>query len=411
MSKIRIRNFGPIKEGYTQDDGWMDVKKVTTFIGNQGSGKSTVAKLISTLTWIEKALVRGDYEKKWFERKNRFKNHYLNYHRLENYFPDLPGVETTIEYIGEAYSIQYRNGSLQIDEIPNNTYTLAQIMYVPAERNFISYVKSPNELKLASDSLKEFLTEYNNSKDEIKELVNLPINKTQVEYDKLNDTINLKGENYKVKLTEASSGFQSLVPLFLVSAYLSNSVKTQSEESKEPMTGEELKRFKRGVKDIWGNENLTDEQRRVALSVLSSKFNKSIFINIVEEPEQNLFPSSQWQLLQALLGYNNVNTGNSLIMTTHSPYMVNFLTLAAKAGILKKKIKEEDLLKKLNDVVPLNATIHEGDLVIYELEEKTGTIKKLETYKGIPSDENKLNGELGETNELYARLLEIQQVL
>ena len=51
MSRIKIKNFGPIKEGCTENDGWIDIKKVTLFIGNQGSGKSTVAKLISTLTW------------------------------------------------------------------------------------------------------------------------------------------------------------------------------------------------------------------------------------------------------------------------------------------------------------------------------------------------------------------------
>jgi len=55
MSKIKIKNFGPIKEGYQDYDGFMDIKKVTIFIGNQGSGKSTVAKVISTLLWIEKA--------------------------------------------------------------------------------------------------------------------------------------------------------------------------------------------------------------------------------------------------------------------------------------------------------------------------------------------------------------------
>jgi predicted ATPase len=60
MSRIRIKNFGPIKEGYQEDDGWLDVKKVTVFIGNQGSGKSTVAKLISSFMWLEKALIRGD---------------------------------------------------------------------------------------------------------------------------------------------------------------------------------------------------------------------------------------------------------------------------------------------------------------------------------------------------------------
>ena len=70
MSKIRIKNFGPIKEGFkeTLPDGsvndWLDVKKVTVFIGNQGSGKSTVAKLISTLTWIEKVLHRKDLTSK-----------------------------------------------------------------------------------------------------------------------------------------------------------------------------------------------------------------------------------------------------------------------------------------------------------------------------------------------------------
>ena len=43
MSKIRVKNFGPIKGGYQENDGWLDVKKVTLFIGNQGSGKSTIA--------------------------------------------------------------------------------------------------------------------------------------------------------------------------------------------------------------------------------------------------------------------------------------------------------------------------------------------------------------------------------
>ena len=62
MSKIRIKNFGPIKEGYIENGGWISIDKVTVFIGNQGSGKSTVAKLISTFSWIEKAIYRGDID-------------------------------------------------------------------------------------------------------------------------------------------------------------------------------------------------------------------------------------------------------------------------------------------------------------------------------------------------------------
>ncbi|MBR7551686.1 hypothetical protein KC220_24405, partial [Mycobacterium tuberculosis] len=87
-------------------------------------------------------------------------------------------------------------------------------MYVPAERNFITYVKTPKELKLSSESLQEFLTEFDNAKNQLKGLENLPINNVDLEYDKLNNTLNLKGKDYKLKLTEASSGFQSLVPLY-----------------------------------------------------------------------------------------------------------------------------------------------------------------------------------------------------
>lgn len=415
MSRIKIKNFGPIKNGCEANEGWIDIKKVTCFIGNQGSGKSTVAKLISTFTWIEKALVRGDYNKKWFERKNKLKNQYLNYHRLENYFKVNGAEKTVIEYEGDAFSIVFENGSLVISEVQNKEYPLPQIMYVPAERNFITYVKTPKELKLSSESLKEFLTEFDNAKNEMKGSESLPINNVGVEYDRLNDTLNLKGEGYKVKLTEASSGFQSLVPLYLVSSYLANSVKKQSETNKETMSSEELQRFKKGVEDIWNNNSLTDEQKRVALSVLSSKFNKTAFINIVEEPEQNLFPTSQWQMLQSLLKCNSMNKGNKLIVTTHSPYIINYLSIAIQGEYLEREIKKsvnkDVLLPKLYSLIPKESLISASNVAVYQLDEKDGSVKKLETIDGIPSDKNYLNDTLVESNLLFDSLLEIEQEL
>ncbi|PSL35079.1 AAA family ATPase [Chitinophaga ginsengisoli] len=410
MSRIRIKNFGPIKEGLLDNDGWIEVKKATVFIGNQGSGKSAVAKLISTFTWIEKALVRGDYDKKWFERKNKLQNQYLRYHRLENYLLDN---KTEIEYRGDAYSIRYADGSLNIEEISGSSYSLPQIMYVPAERNFIAYVKTARELKLSSDSLKEFLTEFENAKDAMKGHVKLPINNSDIEYDKLNDTLNLRGDGYKTKLTDASSGFQSLVPLFLVSDYLAVSVKKQSDDNKEPMSSDELQRFKKGIVDIWANASLTDEQRRIALSALSSKFNKTAFVNIVEEPEQNLFPSSQWQTLQCLLEFNNMSDGNKLIMTTHSPYIINFLSIAIQADYLKDKIieagKQSELLPQLEKVISGKSLISSASVIVYQLNELDGTIKKLSAAEGIPTDKNYLNDMLREGNNLFDTLLEIEE--
>ncbi len=415
MSRIKVKHFGPIQNGVGED--WIDIKKVTVFIGNQGSGKSTVAKLISTLMWIEKALRRGDYDIKHFERNGRFKNQYLSYHRIENYFIKKGKKEITeIEYEGEAFHLTYKNGKLTIKTADNyDDYPLPQIMYVPAERNFIANVKNVSALKLVSDSLVEFVTEYDYAKSEIKGIMDLPVQGVGVNYDKLNDTVNLIGNSYKLKLTEASSGFQSAVPMYLVSWFLTNSVKKQS-DNKEPVSSEELERFRKNVASIWSDKHLTDDQKRIAISTLSKQFNKSAFINIVEEPEQNLFPSSQWEMLKKLLEYNNMSEGNKLIMTTHSPYLVNYLSIAIQAGYLSKKIESEKdnpakFIERIEKIINRKSLIFSSEVAAYQLDEHTGMIHKLPSPYGIPSDKNYLNESLKDGNKIFDELLEIEQSL
>jgi hypothetical protein len=41
-------------------------------MGNQGTGKSTIAKIFSTLSWIEKALTRGNFTDDYLLRYKRF---------------------------------------------------------------------------------------------------------------------------------------------------------------------------------------------------------------------------------------------------------------------------------------------------------------------------------------------------
>jgi hypothetical protein len=202
------------------------------------------------------------------------------------------------------------------------------------------------------------------------------------------------------------------VPLYLVSDFLANSVKQQTGKE-SAMSSEETAKFKKGLRAIQDNEHLTDIQMRQAISELASAFNKTAFINIVEEPEQNLFPSSQWQMLQSLLKINNMNEDNKLVITTHSPYLINYLTIAIKAKQVIDNLLPDNkntLIAKLSKIIDTNSCVDTKFVSIYEMEEKTGTIKALSKYNElIPSDDNFLNNLLAETNNLYAELQEIEE--
>lgn len=409
MSRIKIKNFGPIKEALLSKNGWIDIKKVTILVGNQGSGKSTVAKLISVFLWIEKVLTRGDFKEEEFTAA-KFRAKYCAYHRITNYFIK---DKTELFYEGESFCFTYTTGGdFLIERVSGSmdVYQLPQIMYVPAERSFISMVK-PNLIKDLPDVLLTFLEEYEHAKDSIKGVFNLPINHASLEYNKQNDIVFVKGEDYRIRLMESSSGFQSIVPLLLVSQYLSDSVRDQAGKFRK-MSADEAKRFKKEVASIWANEDLTDSQRRIALSVLSSKFNKAAFINIVEEPEQNLFPTSQWEIMQSLLAFNNSLEANKLVITTHSSCLINGLLIAVKAGMLKEKAgSNSDMLKRINEIYLTDSSILPDDIGIYEFDEERGSISLLETCEGVSPDDNFLNSLLEKTNDIFANLLEIQRIL
>lgn len=406
MSKIKLKNFGPIKEGYQEDDGWFDIKKVTVFIGNQGSGKSTIAKLISTFTWIEKALYKQLVKKSEVTRKSKFENYYCEYQNLKNYF----NHETEIQFEGIAYKFHYKNGRLSIDEVKGHKYLVPKIMYVPAERNFVSAVSQPEKLKYLPKTLYTFLEEFERSKNELIDFLYLPINNLRFSHDNKKGISKIIGVDYDLPLYEASSGLQSSIPLFLVSKNLAEGIDRVSDNSISKVSLEEMQTLRIRILSLIRNEKLTEDIRNQAIELLSSVTKNDCFINVVEEPEQNLFPSSQRSILNSLLEFNSINEGNMLVMTTHSPYLINYLTLAIEANKLKSKVKTEELTSKLNEIVPLKSTLDGDDLVIYQLDEKNGQIVKLKSYKGLPSDENYLNIGLAESNDEFSKLLDIEDL-
>jgi hypothetical protein len=120
-------------------------------------------------------------------------------------------------------------------------------------------------------------------------------------------------------------------------------------------------------------------------------------------------------MLKKLLEFNNLNVGNKLVMTTHSPYLINYLSIAAQAGQLNEKLNTSNnagaLKKRMLNVIPEESLITSSDIVIYQLDERNGTINRLPSFEGIPSDRNYLNDSLRHGNEMFDELLAIEQEL
>ena len=408
MIKLKIQNIGPVKDGLDSNNGFIDFTGVTVFIGSQGSGKSTVAKVFSTLSWIEKALYRGDFTGNYLSQYNRFKKQ-LAYQGINNYLNE----NSLLEYTGNAFTIKYHNSKLSIrrGNGHKSDYKFPKIMYVPAERNFVSSVDRPDLVKRLPLPLYTFLDEYEEAKQSLGKGITLPVGQVKFEYRKQNKKSWLVGTDFKIELLEASSGFQSLVPLFIVTKHLTKIIRQNGSPTHKEISVNEENKIRKEIDELFGNENISEDIRRVVLEKLSARFKYSCFLNIVEEPEQNLYPFSQKEILFELLNSKNDFENNKLVITTHSPYIINYLTLAIKADIVKNKVECDDnnqkLLAELSTIVPLYSTTDPLTVSVYQLDD-FGSIKRLSDYKGLPSDENFLNEFLAESNDMFIKLMEIE---
>ncbi|MBL7795896.1 MAG: AAA family ATPase [Saprospiraceae bacterium] len=411
MAKLKVLNVGPIRSGFNESNGFLEFSDVTIFIGNQGSGKSTMAKLYSTLSWIEKALVREDFTDKYVVLYNRFKKH-LAYQNLGNYL----NQNSFIEYVGNAFRLVFENNQFQVFPLSQNKgYHFPKIMYVPAERNFVSAIDRPDLVKRLPLPLYTFMDEYEDAKQQLDGQVQLPVGEVSFEYRKQSKKSYLIGADYHIELLEASSGFQSMVPLVLVTRHLSNVIKNRANETRKKISLEEEEKIRRAVNKMVSDETISEDVLRVLLEKLSAKYRYESFINVVEEPEQNLYPTSQKEVLFDLLKYRNGHPNNKLIITTHSPYIINFISIAIQGAYLKSKIEQspnaDQLLTKLHQIVGPDSLISGENVLIYQFEEADGSIRKLPTFDGIPSDNNLLNQMLAEGNTMFDALLEIEQEL
>ena len=397
MKNIRVKSFGPIV-----DSGLIKVMPVTVFCGAQGSGKSTLAKLVSVCSWIEKSIMRHQIKPTDVTRYNHFAKRYCAYHNILSYFNN----DNVIEYDGDGISLAYEGGKTNITKAPTGAYIMPQICYIPAERNLLLAIERAEKIRRLPAALDDLMSVYRDALQCASLPKSLPLDGTfAVTYDKLNHVSWLHGDGFRIRTQEAASGFQSLIPLLLVTRYHSKRV---SEVAPSPMNVEEREQLYREIRQILTNTRLTAEIRAQLIAELNAGLLNECFINIVEEPEQNLFPLTQEKVLYELLAEYGRSKYNSLLLTTHSPYILNALSLAVKAGeLLDMTVDNKDLRERLNAVVPVESCVNSDAVTIYQLT-SSGTVDRLPMPNGLPSDDNFLNNSIERSNQLFDQLLQIE---
>lgn len=358
--RIIVRSFGPVKD--------IDVtfRKVTLFVGDQGTGKSCMAKLFSMFKWTEKVLSQKKYKLSYFEQYNRFKTKLCAYHRIDSFIhPD-----TYIRFEGLLYDFVYENGNFHVYDKAVETDGLPKIMYVPAERSIVSVAENKTKLlKELPDSSETFSDEFVNAKKFFQSGYALPFEGLRFEYDALNDASWIYGDGYKVRLVNASSGIQSSLPMSIVSEYLSKKI-DEREETK--LSKEEKDKLEKRVAEIMQNEDYTNSVKDMMIRQLSLANRYDQFINIVEEPELNLFPSSQMQVLFSLVDNATSSDKNMLVLTTHSPYslaIVNTMIMGGKAYANA----DDSMQNEIAQVLPTRYHIGKNDIAAYRLSSTDAT--------------------------------------
>ena len=375
--RLIVKSFGPVKD--------LDVifKKVTLFIGDQGTGKSCVAKLFSMFKWTEKVLSQKKYKLSYFEQYNRFKTKLCAYHRIESFIYE----NSYIKFEGNLYDFLYENGNFSVTEKNRDIKGISKVMYVPAERSIVSVAENKSKLlKELPDSSETFSDEFVNAKKFFQNGYNLPFEGLRFEYDSLNDAGWIHGVDYKVRLINASSGIQSSLPMCIVSEYLSSKI---SDKEEVKLSKEEKDKLEKRVAEIMQNEEYSDSIKDMMIRQLSYANRYNQLINIVEEPELNLFPRSQMEVLFSLI-YNNASAEeNMLVFTTHSPYslaIINTMIMGAKAYTNAT----EEQRGQIEAILPVKYQINENEIAAYRLSssdecycqsvinEKTGLVSKNE---------------------------------
>lgn len=426
--ELIVKNFGPIKDAHIQ------TKRYNVLIGNTSTGKSVLAKLISIAYELEFYFIEdGNFDafakllKKycidfpfsessqieisfalahWIISKDSFRiiksigspffkqdtvnisnNKDVAYlyreisidKNMENDLdPNNPIVEEAKKTYKELVDNIAHNQKTDLSQYSQPAIDLAYrtflayvydknaSIYIPAERNLMSvftnnifsFLKSGANIP---ESIKRFGSLYEAAKGENKNL-SIDFMNIKVDFANEDDKIVLDDAGTEIRFEQASSGMQSIIPLWAVYLY--------------------------GIK------------KHVQATA------------IIEEPELNLFPILQVDLINNLVVQLN-QTKAKLLITTHSPYILSVLDNLIYANDVYQKAKatnNKEQMQRIEKLVDPSILINYDEVAAY-LCKDDGVVERINDDEMRNTGAYALDKASTITSHIFNELMDIENEL
>lgn len=387
MATLKIHNFGPVH------DAIIEIRRFNLLIGEQSAGKSTIAKLIAIFTdYLTLAIICDQSENKLMDILESYDlNQYARRNDYSIVFADAfdglsvdiqitpEGIKSQVVINGNASNdpeqillaliqrkkffnverlLQIQTQMTQENRVKFVVDNVRNSMYIPAERIIASLTnRLLSALMLIKEqvpnNLLQFITELNNAKTRYSDF-EIGLLNIKYKFDNGIEFVEMENEEL-LPLQNASSGMQSVIPLLLALKY--------------------------------------------------AKDNRQYESYVVEEPECNLFPSKQIELLEILLS-ELYSTGRSLTITTHSPYLLSAMNNYLNAYKLSRDLKPEDK-EELKELISDKLWIDTNDCSIYSLGEDINGGEYCKEIKDTETgliDYNYLDGVSLEMSDIFSKI-------
>lgn len=376
--KLIIKNFGPI----TNVD--LDLRRVNVLIGDQGTGKSTIAKLL----WVLKNTAYNNYgplsltiagnEIKSVTEIDKFRNDNFSDEftqivqkvELKNYFNKDTYIffETglcKIEINGSVIIFLDKGASKEKNTNLNYFIPAFREAYILLRNNYPAILNAKANLPTILNTFGQY---FNNYREELKYFNFQNIIGVDYKYTNGNEFIVLKSGK-EITFEESSSAVNSVVPLLVVFLGIVNDISTESTR-------------------IYYDHNCP-------------------FVTI-EEPELNCYPETQKKMVEFLIEKIKFKENKkskeyycNLLLTTHSPYILTSLNnLIYAYNVGKEHFEEAD------KIIPSKNWLNPNDVSCYLLK-PDGTCESIIDGDGLIKAEM-IDEISDEINMKYAKIGEVK---